>query len=284
MGSSPSASSGSPVLGRSDLLGLLARHGVRPSRALGQNFVVDPNTVRRIARLAEVGAPDHVVEIGAGAGSLTVALAATGARVTAIELDRRLVGALREVVEGTDVRVVEGDALRLDWNAVLEGAAEWVLVANLPYNIATPLILDLLGRVSVVRRMLVMVQKEVGERLAAQPRSAAYGAVSVKVAYWGHARVVGRVPPSVFVPRPKVESVLIAISRHADGPAVGAVTREQLFSVVEAGFATRRKMLRRALRGTVSEGCFAEAGVRPDQRAEELDLAAWGRLAECAAK
>ncbi|MCA1691168.1 MAG: methyltransferase domain-containing protein, partial [Actinobacteria bacterium] len=164
-----------------DVRDLLARHEVRPSRARGQNFVTDPNTVRRVARLAGVGPGDQVVEVGAGLGSLTLALAETGASVTAIEVDRRLLVAVREVVASTDVRVVEGDAMNLDWAALL-GPGEWDLVANLPYNIATPLVADLLDHVSAIRRMTVMVQREVADRLAAGAGDPGYGAVSVKVA------------------------------------------------------------------------------------------------------
>src|SRR5687767_5785745 len=154
------------TMGRKEVLDLLAANGLRPSRALGQNFVADANTVRRIARLAGVGAGDRVVEIGAGLGSLTLALAETGAAVTAVEIDRYLLPVLRSVVEPVGVAVVEGDALRLDWAALL-GDGSWTLVANLPYNVATPLVADLLDGVPQIARMLVMVQREVGERLAA---------------------------------------------------------------------------------------------------------------------
>ena len=156
---------------RRQAIDLLDRHGVRPSRALGQNFVVDPNTVRRIVRLAGVAPDDPVVEVGAGIGSLTVALAEAGADVTAVELDRHLLPVLGEVLDVLDPppRVVHGDALRLDWHDLLAGHERWQLVANLPYNVATPLVLDMLDGVAAIDRMLVMVQREVGERLAAAP-------------------------------------------------------------------------------------------------------------------
>ena len=259
---------------------LLDAHGLAPSRALGQNFVADPNTVRRIAGLAEVGPGDRVVEVGPGLGSLTLALAATGAEVTAVEVDRGLVPALREVVEeaGADVRVVEADARKVDWDELL-GKGPWVLVANLPYNIATPLVLDLLADVPAIERMLVMVQREVGERLAAVVGDEGYGIPSVKVAYWGEADVVGRVPATVFIPQPRVESALVRIVRHAHPPIDPGVDRERLFRLVEAGFGQRRKMLRRSLASLVDADAFVEAEVRPEARAEELDLAAWARLA-----
>ena len=271
------------TLSRRDVVDILARHGLYPSRALGQNFVVDPNTVRRIARLAEVGAGDRVVEIGAGLGSLTLALLEQGAKVTAVELDRGLVPILRRTVEPLGATVVEGDALDLDWSAVLAepaGGRPWVLVANLPYNVATPLVVTLLEQVPAISRMLVMVQREAGERLSALPGSSAYGGVSVKVAYWADARMVGRVPATVFHPRPKVESVLVAITRRS-APAVDptVVAYGRLTEVVRAGFGQRRKMLRRSLAGVVDPDAFVAAGVAPDARAEELDVHAWGRLA-----
>src|SRR3954447_8880523 len=201
------------TLSGADVRRLLDQHGLAPSRARGQNFVVDPNTVRRIARLAAVGAGDRVVEVGAGLGSLTLALAETGASVTAVETDRYLVPVLRAVVEPVDVEVVEGDALRLDWPALL-GDERWVLVANLPYNIATPLILDLLEQAPGIERMLVMVQREVAERLAAGAGDSARGAVSVKTEYWAQPALVGKVPATVFVPKPKVESALVRLVRH----------------------------------------------------------------------
>jgi 16S rRNA (adenine1518-N6/adenine1519-N6)-dimethyltransferase len=253
----------------------LERIGRRPSRALGQNFVADPNTVRKIAALAGVGPGDRVVEIGAGLGSLTLALAETGADVTAVEIDAHLVPLLQETVEPAGVRVVEADAMTLDWPALLCDD-DWVLVANLPYNIATPLVADLLDGAPRISKMLVMVQLEVGQRLAAGVGDEQYGAVSVKVAYWAEAKVVGRVPPTVFVPQPNVDSALVSIVRRAELPA------EVDFSLVRAGFAQRRKMLRGALKALVTDDVFACAGIRPEARAEELDVDDWGRLTACA--
>jgi 16S rRNA (adenine1518-N6/adenine1519-N6)-dimethyltransferase len=257
---------------------LLDGNGVSPSRALGQNFVVDPNTVDRIARLAEVGPGDHVVEIGAGLGSLTLALADTGAAVTTVERDRHLLPLLREVVADTGVTVVEADALTLDWSALLAAAPRWVLVANLPYNIATPLVCDLLDEVPAIDTMVVMVQREVGERLAAGAGDEAYGIPSVKVAYWATAELVGRVPASVFLPEPRVDSVLVRITRRP-GPAVEA-DPGRLFLLVRSAFGQRRKMLRRSLAGLVDADAFGPAGIRPEARPEELSIEEWGRLAE----
>lgn len=254
---------------------LLARHGLAPRRDLGQNFVADPNTVRRIAHLAGVGPGVHVVEVGAGLGSLTLALAETGAEVTAVEVDAGLAVVLRDVVaDVANVTVVEGDAMRLDWSALLAGHDDWVLVANLPYNVATPLLADLLDDVPAITRMLVMVQREVGERLVAGPRSEAYGAVSVKVAYWARARLAGNVPAAVFLPRPNVESALVEIVRRPPPD----VAPGQLFALVRTAFGQRRKMLRRSLAGVVAPEQFAAAGVAETARPEELDLDAWVRL------
>ena len=271
------------MLTRTDVLATFERTGGRPSRALGQNFVVDANIVRKIVRLADVERTDRVVEIGAGLGSLTLALAETGASITAVEIDRYLIDELRENVRAQkNVTVVQADAMSLDWNALLPAdRGPYVLVANLPYNVATPLVADLLDEVPQIARMLVMVQKEVGDRLAARARDEAYGAVSVKVAYWAEASMVGTVPPTVFIPQPKVDSGLVRIDRR-DLPAVdpSLVSAERLFAVVKAGFAQRRKMLRRALVDIVTPDAFVRAQIDPTARAEELDVLAWGRLAQ----
>jgi 16S rRNA (adenine1518-N6/adenine1519-N6)-dimethyltransferase len=258
---------------------LLEAHGAHPSRALGQNFVVDPNTVRRIARLASIGAGDRVVEIGPGLGSLTLALVETGARVTALELDRFILPILRSQVEPLGVRVVEGDAMEADWDELLQGETH-TLVANLPYNISVPLICDLLDQQPLITRMLVMVQKEVGDRLAAPSGSKTYGAVSVKVAYWGKAKVVGIVPPTVFLPQPKVDSALVSIIRH-ERPAIDpdAVPADLLFGLVKTAFGKRRKMLRGSLNGHVHPDVFTVAGINPEARPEQLDVHQWGALA-----
>jgi 16S rRNA (adenine1518-N6/adenine1519-N6)-dimethyltransferase len=269
-------------LGAGAVRDLAARHGIRPSRSLGQHFLIDPNLARAIAVEAGAAPGVRVVEVGAGVGSLTVAVAAAGAEVLAIEFDRALEPALREVVGDLPrVRVMAEDAMRLDWDAAL-GGGTWTMCANLPYNIATPLILDLLERVPAIRTFVVMVQREVGERLVSRAGEEAYGAVSVKVAYRARARTVRRVPPSVFWPRPGVESVIVRLERW-DAPPV-AVEPQQLWRVVEAGFAQRRKTLTNALlrlgvdRGRAAD-VLARSGVPPRARAEELDLDALARVA-----
>lgn len=263
---------------RAQLSALLEEHGLAPSRALGQNFVVDANTVRRIARLAEVGPEDHVLEIGAGLGSLTLALVETGASVDAMEVDRYLLAPLRAVVEPHGVRVHHADALTADYRQILSGPT--AVVANLPYNVATPLVLHLLETQPLITRMLVMVQREVGERFAAHAGDEAYGAVSLRLQYFADATVVGRVGPNVFLPRPKVESALVRVVRR-DQVAVDPdlVSEAALFEVVRTSFAHRRKMLRRSLAEWATPGVFERAAVEETRRPEELTLEEFARLA-----
>ena len=265
------------TLTRTEARGLLDRFGIRPKRSLGQNFVVEPNTVRRIAELAGVGLGDRVVEVGPGLGALTLALLETGAEVTAVEIDDVLVDVLEEVAgyHGS-LRIVHADAMGVDWESLL-GAGPWTLVANLPYNVSVPLVCDLLDDVPAIVRLVVMVQLEVADRMVASPGDDAYGLPSVKVAYHAEARKVGRVPPSVFLPRPRVDSALVDIVRRPE-PLVAA-DPDVLFRLVRAGFAHRRKMLRGALRGIVDEAGLVAAGVDPTLRAEDLDLAQWAAIA-----
>ena len=272
-----------PVLGAAALRDLAARHGVRPTKSLGQNFLIDPNLARAVAAEASLGPGDRVVEIGAGLGSLTVALAATGAQVLAVEFDRRLIPALEEITSGlANVEVRQADALATAWGTELGGEA-WTLCANLPYNIAVPLVLTVLQEAPQVTRLVVMVQREVGERLAASPGDEAYGAVSVRVAYRARASVVRRVPPSVFWPRPKVASVVVTLERLARPPVDAEPDR--LWRVVDAGFAERRKTMRNGLRrlGLSAEearALLAACGVEPNARAEELGLESFAAIAE----
>ena len=273
--------------GRAEIHELLLANDLHPSRALGQNFVADGNTVRRIVRLAGVESGTRVLEIGAGLGSLTLALVEAGAQVTAVEIDRHVLPVLRGQVESLGVTVVEADARTLDFTELLGHTPGWSLVANLPYNVAVPLVIRVLEEAPQVSSLLVMVQREVGERLAARARDEAYGAVSVKVAYWAEASVVGKVSSSVFIPRPRVESVLVRMDRRTDqevptfdgrvGP--GDPRYDRLFAVVKGGFAHRRKMLRRSLEHLVTPAAFAAAGIDPTARAEELGLEQWERLA-----
>jgi 16S rRNA (adenine1518-N6/adenine1519-N6)-dimethyltransferase len=287
-GDAPTLTSASPAQPPGDALGagtireLARRHGVRPTKALGQNFLIDPNLARALVADAGVREGDRVIEVGAGFGSLTIALAATGAEVLAVEFDRRLVTALTEVVAPLErVSVIDADVMRLDWGATLPGGS-WVLCANLPYNIATPLLLDVLAGVPAISRALVMVQREVGERLAASPGDEGYGAVSVRLAARARATIVRKVPPSVFWPRPAVASVVVRIDRVASPPV--DPDDPTLWRVVDAGFAERRKTMRNALRrlGVSAEEAadvLATGGLSPNVRAEELGLDAFAAIA-----
>lgn len=263
------------LLNRPDIGELLERHGITPSRALGQNFLCDPHMVEKIVRLAGVESGDNVIEIGPGLGSLTLGLVKAGASVTAIELDKFLVPILREVVEGKDVTVIQADAMEVDWKPIL-GDKSWRVVANLPYNVAAPLVLDLLASQPQLTSWTVMVQKEVGERLAAGPGSKTYGIPSVLRAYWGSAQVVGKVGHQVFLPRPRVDSVLVRIERYPE-PVVD-VPFDELAKLVRAGFGQRRKMLRRSLSGFLTSDQIEASGVDPTARGETLDLDAWAAL------
>jgi 16S rRNA (adenine1518-N6/adenine1519-N6)-dimethyltransferase len=263
----------------------LAEHGLRPSRRLGQHFLADPNTARRIVRLAGVDAGDRVLEIGPGLGSLTLALRERGCDVLALEVDRKLASVLEDVVGGDDgVRIVTDDVLTVDLDGLL-GAGPWHCVSNLPYNIATPVVIRLLEEAVPVQSALVMVQREVADRLVAPPGSSAYGAPSVRIAYDADARIIGMVPRTVFVPVPKVDSALVELIRR-DAPPVDVPSRERLFELVRAGFAHRRKMLRSTLRAALGDrtaDCLAEADIDPRARAESLGLAEWAALARAEA-
>lgn len=271
---------------------LLERHGVEARRSLGQNFVVDPNTVRRIARLAAVGPGDSVVEVGPGLGSLTLALADTGAEVLAVEKDRSLLPLLDDVLHRSTtslpvpagaptgrVRVVEGDALTVDWSALL-GERSWSLVANLPYNVAVPVLLRVLADAPQVRRLIAMVQLEVAERICAPPGTRTIGIPTIKVAWYGTAEIVAKVGPEVFLPKPRVSSAVLAVERcAAPSDLVGPA---EVFPLVEQAYRQRRKMLRSTLGGVLRAAVFDDAGIDPRSRPEQLDLDDWVRLAEVA--
>lgn len=270
------------TLGAGRIRALLDEHGIAPSRALGQNFLIDPNTARRIAAASGAGAGDHVLEIGPGLGSLTLALAEQGATVTAVELDRHLVPVLLDVVEAVEppVRVVQADALEVDLADLVSPGPRWRLAANLPYNVGTTIFLRILQEAPAVSGGVVLVQREVAERLAAGPGDAAYGIPSVKASWWVDAKVAGKVPAAVFHPRPRVDSSFVTFERH-DPPGDEAL-RRRVFSLVDAGFGQRRKMLRRSLADHVPPPAFDVAAIEATRRAEELALADWVRLAQAA--
>ncbi|HZJ25889.1 MAG TPA: 16S rRNA (adenine(1518)-N(6)/adenine(1519)-N(6))-dimethyltransferase RsmA [Acidimicrobiia bacterium] len=268
---------------------VLSEHGFRPTKALGQHFLADPNTARRIVDLAGITPGARVLEIGPGAGSLTVALAGAGAEVTALELDRHLLPVLADVLVRSGVEeqvtVVQADALTADFGAVLGGRPH-ALVANLPYNVAVPIIMRIFGGDAPIDRALVMVQREAADRLVAVPGTKDYGSVSVRLAYLATARRVGLVPPTVFLPPPKVDSALVELVRRAV-PPVEVPARDLLFALVRQGFAQRRKMLRRALRSYLGDRTgevLASAGIDPTARAESLDLGDWAALARAAGR
>lgn len=269
------------LLSPADVGDLAKRYKIIPSKALGQNFVIDQNTIRRIVRLAEVGEEDRVVEVGAGIGTLTLGLADSAAHVTAIELDRKLIPALEEVVEGLcNVELVVDDALRTDYSK-LTGGVRHRLVANLPYNIATPLVATLLQNSPEIQDLVIMVQREVGERFVAGPGSRAYGSFSVLIAYHCNALLLGKVPPNVFWPVPRVESLLVRLTRR---PAPVSVDPDRLMKVVRAAFGQRRKTIRNALASGLGrpasevESALSAAGLDAGVRAESLGLQDFAQL------
>ncbi len=271
------------LLGPRALRVALDRHGVRPDKSLGQNFVIDPNTIRKILDVAAVSRRDRVLEIGAGAGSLTLGLAAVAAHVTAVEYDRRLLPVLREVLaDAVNVEVLEADALVLDFAATDANC----LVANLPYNIATSVILRALEQGRRITELTVMTQKEVGERLAAEPGSKAYGQTSVMVRYFAETKVAAKVSRKAFFPVPGVDSVVVRMTRRADLPGGD---RDRLFAVIRAGFSQRRKTLRNALAALAgsperADRAIRAAGLEPGTRAEDVDLDAWLSIANALAQ
>ena len=267
-------------LGASDVRRLLDAAGVRPSRHRGQNFLVDPNVAERIVTLAEAGPADRILEVGVGVGSLTAALLATGASVVGVEIDENLARVAEDELVTSRLELVVGDASRTDWTGeITEGVSK--MVSNLPYAVGTRVLVDVVEQVPDIERFVVMVQREVGERLCADPGDAAYGAVSLRVAYFCEARLAGRVGPTVFYPRPEVDSVLVDL-RRIEAPV--AVRADVLFRVVDAGFAQRRKTLRRALSAVwpVSEvdAALSSTGIEASRRAETLDLGEFAAVAD----
>ncbi|GAA4671366.1 MULTISPECIES: 16S rRNA (adenine(1518)-N(6)/adenine(1519)-N(6))-dimethyltransferase RsmA [Amycolatopsis] len=275
------------LLGPAEIRGLAAELDVRPTKKLGQNFVHDPNTVRRIVELAGVAGEDAVLEVGPGLGSLTLGLLAAGARVSAVEIDPVLAARLPETVaerapgDAARLTVLERDALRLRAEELPEPPS--TLVANLPYNVAVPVVLHLLAELPSLARALVMVQTEVADRMAAGPGSRIYGVPSVKLAWYGTARKVAAVPRSVFWPVPNVDSALVSFERAAE--PVTSADRDAVFAVVDAAFAQRRKTLRAALASWAGSAARAgellqAAGVDPGARGEQLTVREFAQIAE----
>jgi 16S rRNA (adenine1518-N6/adenine1519-N6)-dimethyltransferase len=277
----------SGLLGPAEIRALAATLGVRPTKALGQNFLHDANTIRRIVRVAGLSPGEVVVEIGPGLGSLTLGLLESGARVVAVEIDAVLAGALASTVAAHQpdaagrLTVVQADALRL---TELPDPQPSALVANLPYNVAVPVVLHLLESLPSVQRGLVMVQAEVADRLAAPPGSRTYGVPSVKAAWYAAAERAGTVPRAVFWPVPNVDSGLVRLTRRAPPVVPDGVARTDVFTVIDQAFAQRRKMLRSALASWAGSPAAAEmvlraAGIDPTARGETLDVTAFARIA-----
>ncbi|GAA2970286.1 16S rRNA (adenine(1518)-N(6)/adenine(1519)-N(6))-dimethyltransferase RsmA [Actinokineospora diospyrosa] len=277
---------GSALLSPVDVRRLAAELGVRPTKKLGQNFVHDPNTVRRIATTAGLTADDVVLEVGPGLGSLTLALLPECASVVAVEIDpvlaARLPGTVAERAPGfaDRLRVVLGDAMRVTGAQI--GARPTALVANLPYNVAVPVVLHLLAELPSLRTVLVMVQAEVADRMAAPPGSKVYGVPSVKIAWYAEARRVATVPRAVFWPVPNVDSALVFLTRR---PSPDGIDRAAVFAAVDAAFAQRRKTLRAALSDwagspSAAEAVLVAAGVDPVLRGEQLSVGDFVRIAQ----
>ena len=273
------------LLGPAEVRRLAAELDIRPTKRLGQNFVVDANTVRRIVRAAGVGGDDVVVEVGPGLGSLTLGLLDTGARVVAVEVDPALAHALPTTVEArmpaarARLDTVAADALTV---TALPGPEPTALVANLPYNVAVPVLLHALETWSSLESGLVMVQAEVADRIVAPPGSRTYGVPSVKVGWWATATRAGSIPRAVFWPVPTVDSALVRFVRRP--ASARTVERAELYAVVDAAFAQRRKSLRGALAGwagsaAAAEGVLRDAGIDPTARGESLGVAEFERLA-----
>jgi 16S rRNA (adenine1518-N6/adenine1519-N6)-dimethyltransferase len=267
------------LLGPAEIRELAARLGVAPTKKLGQNFLHDPNTIRRIVAAAGLTPGDVALEVGPGLGSLTLGLVGACRHVHAVEIDPRLAAALPETVTAAHLTVHPGDAMRI--RAADLDPAPTMLVANLPYNVAVPVVLHLLAELPTLRGGLVMVQKEVADRLTAGPGSKVYGVPSVKLAWYASARPAGKVPPAVFWPVPNVDSGLVAFTRR-EPPA--PVDRAAVFAVVDAAFAQRRKTLRAALSGWAggpdrAEKVLRAAGIDPRARGESLSVGEFAAVA-----
>lgn len=277
------------LLGPADIRELAAALGVRPTKQRGQNFVIDANTVRRIVRTAGVRPDDVVVEVGPGLGSLTLALLDTADRVVAVEIDDTLAAALPATVQArTPAKADRFDLVHSDAMLVKELPAEpTALVANLPYNVAVPVLLHMLEHFPTIERTLVMVQAEVADRLAAKPGNKVYGVPSVKANWYADVKRAGSIGRNVFWPAPNVDSGLVSLVRRTS-PVETTATRKEVFAVVDAAFAQRRKTLRAALSGwagspAAAEAALVAAGISPQARGEALTVEEFARIAEAKA-
>ena len=268
------------LLGAAEIRELAAKLDLNPSKGLGQNFVIDGNTCQKIVRQVEISKDDVVLEIGPGLGSLTLAILETGAPLIAVEIDNRLAQQLpitvSQHIPGTDLTVINKDALEvteLPKNPT-------VLVANLPYNVSVPVLLNLLERFPSLREGVVMVQAEVADRLAAKPNNKDFGVPSLKGAWWADLELAGNIARSVFWPVPNVDSKLVYFKRHE--PLGNEEFRKRVFALIDAAFSQRRKMIRSAMSsvlGLHAEAIITSAGVDPTLRGEALDISAYTAIA-----
>ncbi|KJS12179.1 MAG: 16S rRNA methyltransferase [Peptococcaceae bacterium BRH_c8a] len=279
---------------------LISRHGFRIKKSLGQNFLIDGNIIRKIVAAVEPSPADTVVEIGPGLGALTRSLAARAGQVLAVEIDRNLIPVLEETMTGLDnVHIIESDALKTDFDSLVKAerghtsspftgdvVTQYKVAANLPYYITTPLIMHLLEKHSSINRIVVMVQEEVARRIMARPDTPEYGALTLAVNFYAHTEMVFRVPRTVFIPRPEVDSAVVRLDVR-DTPAVSVKDKKVFFALVRAGFQQRRKTLLNAV-GCIDKriskemwlGVFQQADIEPGRRGETLSLGEFARLAD----
>ena len=271
------------VMGIKEVQSILDRYSVVPTRSLGQNFVIDPNIIRKIVRLADLSPEDQILEIGAGFGALTCGFEKVQ-RVVAIEFDRYLLAPLNEMLQETRMlektEIIHADAMEIKWGDFFsKRPGNWKMVSNLPYNISSTLLLDLLDHAPQITDFLVMVQREVGERFVANAGTASYGIPSVKAQYWSEVSIVAHVPSKVFFPVPNVDSVLLKFSRHL---SLEKVDTDVMWRLLKTGFGQRRKMLRKSLKSHIGITEFNSAGLDPKSRPQDLTVGDWVSLAVAA--
>ena len=285
--SSTESASEAHLLGAADIRRIAAEEGISPTKKFGQNFVIDPGTVRKIVRESRVNEHSRVLEVGPGLGSLTLALLEAGVTMTAVEIDPPLAERLPHTVAefmpdaSSRLHVVQADALAVTPEMLPDFAKQpFTLVANLPYNVATPIILTLLERFETLESFLVMVQKEVADRLTAVPGNKIYGAPSVKLAWYGVSERAGVIGRNVFWPAPNVDSALVYFKRTRQGGENDELLRKTTFSIIDAAFGQRRKTLNAALRHVVDKQVFEQAGIDSTRRGETLVIDEFIALAQ----
>ncbi|MCK4259965.1 MAG: 16S rRNA (adenine(1518)-N(6)/adenine(1519)-N(6))-dimethyltransferase RsmA [Halanaerobiales bacterium] len=275
---------GTPVRTRE----LMKKFNIRPTKALGQNFLIDSNILDKIVEAGALTGEDHVVEIGPGIGSLTERIAKFAGKLTIIEKDRKLIPVLKEILNSyTNIEYIEGDVLKVDWSQIIQPGEKVKVIANLPYYITTPIIMGFLEKKIPIELMVFMIQKEVAERMIANPGGKDYGALSVAVQFYSKGEIVTIVPPTVFIPRPNVDSAVVKLTRLEE-PAVKVSDEDLFFKVVRASFQQRRKTLRNSLSGSPKislskeeiEEALTAVGIDPSLRGERLGIQEFGRLSD----